>query len=129
VSSQQFRGFMHQDPVKVASFLFRCSQRRWENPPDELLFADCEIPHFVLSLPVDKVTLSLVLGRLAHTWLGFRSNKLLSAALGCTPSLNRPLCLWGGLFQCLVHCSLVTLYRLSQEFPSPPTPSRFAGEA
>jgi len=76
-------------------------------------------PHFVLSLPVDKVTLSLVLGRLAHTWLGFRSNKLLSAALGCTPSMNRPLCLWGGLFQCLAHCSLVTPYRLSQEFPSP----------
>lgn len=44
VSSQQFRRFMHQDPVKVASFLFECSQRRWENPPDELLFADCEKP-------------------------------------------------------------------------------------
>jgi len=28
----------------VASFLCACSQRRWENPPDELLFADCEIP-------------------------------------------------------------------------------------
>jgi len=35
---------MHQDPVKVASFLFECSQCRWENPPDELMFADCELP-------------------------------------------------------------------------------------
>jgi len=44
IPSQQFRRFMHQDPVKVASILFECSQRRWENPPDELLFADCEMP-------------------------------------------------------------------------------------
>jgi len=40
VSSQQFCQFMHHDPFKVAWFVFECSQRRWENPPDELLFAD-----------------------------------------------------------------------------------------
>jgi len=38
VSSQQFRRLMHQDPVKGASFFSECSQHRWENPPDELLF-------------------------------------------------------------------------------------------
>jgi len=43
-ASQQFCQYMHQDPVKVVSFLFECSQRRWGNSPDELMSADCKIP-------------------------------------------------------------------------------------
>lgn len=38
VSPQQFRHFMHH------CFFFKCSQIRWENPPDGLLFADCKMP-------------------------------------------------------------------------------------
>lgn len=37
VSSGEFRQFMHQPQHLVASFLYECSQRRWQNPPSELL--------------------------------------------------------------------------------------------
>ena len=39
-SSQQLRGFM-QDQAQVASFLYDCAPGRWQNPPDELVFAEC----------------------------------------------------------------------------------------
>lgn len=42
ITPAQFRAFMNQDPVQVAAFIHECAQRRWDNPPDELLFADCD---------------------------------------------------------------------------------------
>jgi hypothetical protein len=42
ISAQQFRAFMQQDQYRVAAFLHECSQRRWRDPPSELLFAECE---------------------------------------------------------------------------------------
>ena len=31
---------MHQPPQQVGAFLHACSQRRWQNPPDEVMFAE-----------------------------------------------------------------------------------------
>jgi len=35
---------MSQDQYQVAAFLHECAQRRWRDPPDELVFAECEEP-------------------------------------------------------------------------------------
>jgi len=35
---------MSQDQYQVAAFLHECAQRRWRDPPDELVFADCDEP-------------------------------------------------------------------------------------
>jgi len=102
VSSQQFRRFMHQDPIKVASFLFECSQRRWENPPDELLFAGCELPdeagdvvdenseHFfdVYSeefFDADSDVYFDCENPLSHVWLLFRGAWAQTQAMPCKP--------------------------------------------
>ena len=37
VSPAEFRQFMCQEQHLVAAFLYECSQRRWQNPPAELL--------------------------------------------------------------------------------------------
>lgn len=37
VSPTEFRQFMSQQQHLVAGFLYECSQRRWQNPPAELL--------------------------------------------------------------------------------------------
>lgn len=42
VSAQQFREFMSQNQFEVANFLHECAQRRWRDPPDELVFAECD---------------------------------------------------------------------------------------
>ena len=39
VSSADMRQFMSQQQHMVASFLYECSQRRWQNPPAELVEA------------------------------------------------------------------------------------------
>jgi hypothetical protein len=53
----------------------------------------CSNVNFVQSLPVDKVTLSLVLGRLV---LNPRQGSLVPcAALSCTSALALRSCLWG----------------------------------
>ena len=36
------RQFMRQPARRVGAFLFDCARRRWSEPPDELVFADCE---------------------------------------------------------------------------------------
>jgi hypothetical protein len=40
VSADEFRAFMHQPAHQVSAFLRECGQRRWANPPLEVLFAD-----------------------------------------------------------------------------------------
>ena len=40
VSAVQFRAFMHQPAQQVSAFLRDCAQRRWANPPLDVLFAD-----------------------------------------------------------------------------------------
>ena len=40
LSADQFRAFMHQPAHKVSAFLYACCQRRWTNPPLEVMFAD-----------------------------------------------------------------------------------------
>jgi hypothetical protein len=40
-SAAQFRQWMLQDQYLVATFLYDCSQRRWSDPPDDLVFAEC----------------------------------------------------------------------------------------
>jgi len=42
INAQQFRAFMSQDQYQVAAFLHECAQRRWRDPPDELVFAECD---------------------------------------------------------------------------------------
>ena len=76
--------------------------------------------HFVLSLPVDKVNLSLVLGRLvlnpAGVWLGW-------CTLKAAPASWLFLCvILGRGVQCLKHCVLFTLLAvlMSNWGPSPP---------
>ena len=44
MSSAQFRAFMQQPQPQVAAFLRACWQRRWQTPPDEVVFADCLPP-------------------------------------------------------------------------------------
>jgi hypothetical protein len=40
VSATQFGVFMHQPAHQVSAFLRDCAQRRWANPPLDVLFAD-----------------------------------------------------------------------------------------
>ena len=40
VSADEFRAFMHQPAHQVSAYLRECGQRRWANPPLEVLFAD-----------------------------------------------------------------------------------------
>jgi hypothetical protein len=40
-SAAQFRQCLLQDQYLIASFLYECSQRRWSDPPDDLIFAEC----------------------------------------------------------------------------------------
>jgi hypothetical protein len=40
-SVAQFRQWLLQDQYLIASFLYECSQRRWSDPPDDLIFAEC----------------------------------------------------------------------------------------
>jgi hypothetical protein len=40
VSAVQFRAFMHQPAHQVSAFLRDCAQRRWANPPLDVLLAD-----------------------------------------------------------------------------------------
>jgi len=44
INAQQFRAFMSQDQYQVAAFLHECAQRRWRDPPDELVFTECDEP-------------------------------------------------------------------------------------
>jgi hypothetical protein len=36
------RTFMRQPARQVGAYLNDCARRRWSEPPDELMFADCE---------------------------------------------------------------------------------------
>jgi hypothetical protein len=40
ISAAQFRAFMHQPANPVSGFLRACAQRRWVNPPLDVMFAD-----------------------------------------------------------------------------------------
>jgi hypothetical protein len=40
MSADEFRAFMHQPAHQVSAFLYDCCQRRWSNPPLEVLFAE-----------------------------------------------------------------------------------------
>jgi hypothetical protein len=40
MSAEQLRSFMHQPARQVGAFLHACSQRRWQIPPSEVLFAE-----------------------------------------------------------------------------------------
>jgi hypothetical protein len=40
ISAAQFRAFMHQSANQVSDFLRACAQRRWVNPPLDVMFAD-----------------------------------------------------------------------------------------
>jgi hypothetical protein len=40
ISAAQFRAFMHQPANQVSGFLRACAQRRWANPPLDVMFAD-----------------------------------------------------------------------------------------
>lgn len=40
LSDDQFRSFMHQPQHEVSAFLHECSQRRWKDPPVDVLFAE-----------------------------------------------------------------------------------------
>mgnify|MGYP001807096788 CR=1 FL=1 len=40
ISAVQFRAFMHQPAIQVSAFLLACAQRRWANPPLDVMFAD-----------------------------------------------------------------------------------------
>jgi hypothetical protein len=41
VSAARFRQWMLQDQYLVATFMYECSQRRWSDPPDDVVFAEC----------------------------------------------------------------------------------------
>jgi hypothetical protein len=40
LSADQFRVFMHQPAHSLSGFLYACNQRRWSDPPLEVMFAD-----------------------------------------------------------------------------------------
>jgi hypothetical protein len=40
MSADQLRSFMHQPAHQVGAFLHACGQRRWQDPPSEVLFAE-----------------------------------------------------------------------------------------
>jgi hypothetical protein len=40
LTAEQFRLFMHQSHHQVAAFLHECAQRRWQDPPVDVLYAD-----------------------------------------------------------------------------------------
>lgn len=40
LSDGQFRSFMHQSQHEVAAFLHECAQRRWKDPPLDVLYAE-----------------------------------------------------------------------------------------
>lgn len=41
IDAQQLQAFMSQVQYQVAAFLYDCAQRRWRDPPGELMFAEC----------------------------------------------------------------------------------------
>lgn len=47
MSNTQFREFMQQPQPQVASFLHACWQRRWQTPPNDVVFAECLPPPLV----------------------------------------------------------------------------------
>jgi hypothetical protein len=40
-SAAQFRQWMLRDQYLVATFVYECSQRRWSDPPADVVFAEC----------------------------------------------------------------------------------------
>jgi hypothetical protein len=40
LTAEQFRSFMHQPPCQLGEFLHNCWQRRWRDPPLDVLFAE-----------------------------------------------------------------------------------------
>jgi hypothetical protein len=40
LTADQFRMLMHQPRHQVAAFLHECAQRRWQDPPVDVMFAD-----------------------------------------------------------------------------------------
>jgi len=49
---------MSQDQYQVAAFLRECAQRRWRDPPDELVFAECDEPTAAQAAELVEVALS-----------------------------------------------------------------------
>jgi hypothetical protein len=40
LTADQFKMFMHQSQHQVAAFLHECAQRRWQDPPVDVVLAD-----------------------------------------------------------------------------------------